>query len=143
MDYGEWEGLTYEQIEQRDAAFRAAWEKNPETLPCPGGESGKDVAERIRAWLAELLGASDDAGARSRDAASEAGRTVLAVGHSSTNRILLSVALQAPVANYRRTFRQDPTNLTVLRFPGSDIAGQLLLGNDLSHIRGTRGATWG
>jgi len=50
MDYGEWEGLTYEQIEERDDARRRTWEEDPETLACPGGESGADVARRVRSF---------------------------------------------------------------------------------------------
>src|SRR4051794_14932683 len=29
MDYGEWEGLTYAQIEAKDEARRRAWERDP------------------------------------------------------------------------------------------------------------------
>jgi broad specificity phosphatase PhoE len=127
MDYGEWEGLTYEQIEERDAERRRAWEEDPEANPCPGGESGADVARRVRAFLADTAKAGQ----------------VLAVAHSTTNRILLAVALHVPVREYRLRFQQEPANLTVLRFPGSaDEGALLLLGDDMSHVRGTRGATW-
>jgi broad specificity phosphatase PhoE len=128
MDYGEWEGLTYEAIAERDGERRRAWEEDPEASACPGGESGADVARRVRAFLAD---------------AAQAGQ-VLAVAHSTTNRILLAVALHVPVREYRRRFQQEPANLTVLRFPGSaDEGALLLLGDDMSHVRGTRGATWG
>jgi broad specificity phosphatase PhoE len=128
MDYGEWEGLTYEQIEERDAERRRAWEEDPEANACPGGESGADVAHRVRAFLADAAGADQ----------------ILAVAHSTTNRILLAVALHVPVREYRRRFQQEPANLTVLRFPASAEEGALLLlGDDMSHVRGTRGATWG
>ena len=55
MDYGAWEGLTYEAIDAREAAYRARWLADPETLACPGGESGADVAARTRSLLADLL----------------------------------------------------------------------------------------
>jgi broad specificity phosphatase PhoE len=130
MDYGEWEGLTYEEIRERDAARRAAWEEDPERHACPGGESGADVARRVRSFLEDAVAGGD------------ASRT-LAVAHSTTNRVLLAVALGVPVRDYRRRFRQEPANLTVLRFAGAAAEGaQLLLGNDMSHIRGIRGATW-
>jgi broad specificity phosphatase PhoE len=70
-------------------------------------------------------------------------RLVLAVAHSTTNRILLAIALHIPVRDYRRRFRQEPANLTVLRFWASAEHGaELLLANDVSHVRGIRGATW-
>jgi broad specificity phosphatase PhoE len=130
MDYGDWEGLTYEQIRERDEERRAAWEDDPERNACPGGESGADVARRVRSFLEEAVAASD-------------GSRILAVAHSTTNRILLAVALNVPVRDYRRRFRQEPANLTVLRFPGLASEGaQLLLANDVSHIGGSAGETW-
>jgi broad specificity phosphatase PhoE len=133
MDYGEWEGLTYEQIHERFGDVRRLWEADPASLACPGGESGDDVARRVRSWLEEMIGSTegpDD-------------REVLAVGHSSTNRVLLCVALGVPVRDYRRRFRQEPANLTVLRFAGPrGSRGTLLLGNDVAHLRGVEGRTW-
>jgi broad specificity phosphatase PhoE len=65
------------------------------------------------------------------------------VGHSTLNRVLLAVALGVPLRDYRRRFRQDWANLTVLRH-GSRYGGgwQLLLANDVAHLRGITGATW-
>jgi probable phosphoglycerate mutase len=133
MDYGEWEGLTYEQINERYGDARRLWEGDPASLACPGGESGDDVARRVRSWLEELIEATEG-----RDE-----QRVLAVAHSTTNRVLLAVALGVPVRDYRRRFRQEPANLTVLRFPGPRGSGaQLLLGNDVGHLRGLSGITW-
>jgi broad specificity phosphatase PhoE len=130
MDYGEWEGLTYERIRERDADRRAAWEEDPETIACPGGESGADVAGRVRSLLADLAGRPKRS-------------VVLAVAHSTTNRVLLAVALHVPVRDYRRRFRQEPANLTVLRFwANAEDGAELVLANDVSHVRGMRGATW-
>jgi probable phosphoglycerate mutase len=139
MDYGEWEGLTYEQIEERDPDARRIWEADPASLACPGGESGAEVARRVRSWLEELIesvggGSAVDDGTDHR---------VLVVAHSTTNRVLLAVSLGVPLRDYRRRFRQAPANLTVLRFGGPPGAGALLLvANDVSHVRGVRGATW-
>lgn len=137
MDYGEWEGLTYARIDAQDADRRRRWEVDPARIACPSGESGDDVAERVRAWLAAL-----DAWHAARVGRVEEVR-VLVVGHSTTNRILLCVALEVPLRAYRQRFRQDPANLTVLRVaaPGQQGA-TLLLANDVSHLRGTSGETW-
>lgn len=138
MDYGSWEGLTYEQIEERDGPARRLWEMDPAGLACPGGESGEDVARRTRAFLEEAVEWSESVPGRPAD-----DRRLLVVAHSTTNRILLCVALGVPVRDYRKRFRQEPANLTVLRFAGPRGSGaQLLLANDMAHVRGTRGATW-
>ena len=71
------------------------------------------------------------------------GPRVLVVAHSTTNRVLLAVALGVPIRDYRRRFTQAPANLTVLQFRGSlDEGARLLVGNDVSHVRGIRGDTW-
>lgn len=137
MDYGEWEGLMYEEIEVRDPEFRQRWVEDPAALACPGGESGDEVAARARSFLADAIAAV------SRDApASGEGRhgRILVVGHATFNRILLCVALGVPVRDYRRRFRQDPANLTVLRFPGRVEDGALLaVANDTTHVAGATG----
>src|SRR5262245_36691264 len=44
MDYGEWEGLTYDDLERDHPAERRRWEQAPDMIRYPGGESGNDVA---------------------------------------------------------------------------------------------------
>jgi len=152
MDYGAWEGRTYAEIEAADGAYRRDWEASPDQLSCPGGESGLDVADRVRSFLGDLLEehrawrsrAAFRAATSDRDAADRnLERPVLAVGHATTNRILLCVALGVPVADYRRRFVQDPANLTVLRWESDSAPDQalLLLMNDVSHQAGSTGAS--
>jgi broad specificity phosphatase PhoE len=136
LDYGSWEGLTYEQIAARDGPARGLWELDPAGLACPGGESGNDVATRVRSFLETLIEAAADPDV-------PADLRVLVVGHSSTNRILLCVALGVSVRDFRRRFVQDPANLTVLRFAGPPGSGaQALLVNDTSHLEGTAAQPW-
>ena len=137
-DYGEWEGHTVEAIESGWPKQRRRWEADPATQGTPNGESGEDVARRVQSLLGELVAWSETVPAGPSD-----GSIVLLVGHSTLNRVLLCEALGVPLSDYRRRFRQDWANLTVLRFGGSGEAGaQLLVGNDVSHLRGVRGATW-
>ena len=135
MDYGEWEGLTYAQIEARDLELRRRWEADPAAVPCPGGESGNEVAARVRSFLADAIGDATGSGDATRSDGAERGRRILVVAHATLNRILLCVALGVPVRGFRRRFQQDPANLTVLRFSRGVEAGALLiLANDTSHV---------
>jgi broad specificity phosphatase PhoE len=128
MDYGEWEGLTYAEIEARDLQRRRRWEADPATEHCPGGESGDEVAARVRTLLADAIGLAGSGAPKGE------GR-ILVVAHASLNRILLCVALGIPVRDFRWRFRQDPANLTILGFPGDLGAGALLLlANDTAHL---------
>ena len=134
MDYGAWEGLTYEQVTARDGPARQLWEADPASLACPGGESGNDVAARVRSFLEAAIDGAE---------ADTADHRILVVGHSTTDRILLCVALGVPVRDFRRRFVQDPANLTVIRFAGARGTGaQALVVNDVGHLRGLAGATW-
>ncbi|HEX7612571.1 MAG TPA: histidine phosphatase family protein [Candidatus Limnocylindrales bacterium] len=165
LDYGRWEGLTYDEIELRDPALRARWDHDPGSTHSPGGESGEDVAARALSFLVELLEAelataaahaaatgrhSPDAGGSrgpvtESQAEAEGERRVLIVAHGTFNRILLCVALGLPVQDYRRRFVQDRANLTVLRYEHDDTpdGAQLILGNDVGHLRANGEAPWG
>ena len=153
MDYGAWEGLTYEGLYERDGAFRREWELAPDRLACPGGESGNDVALRVLAFLTDLLEEHKAWLARAsfRAATTPDGwngvplqRQVLTVAHSSTNRILLCVALGTDVRDYRKRFVQGQGNLTVLRWEDGDnpADAKLIVGNDLGHLRGPDTLPW-
>jgi probable phosphoglycerate mutase len=163
LDYGRWEGLTYAEIDAHDPELRARWEHDPAATHSPGGESGDDVAARALNFLVDLIeteGAGstgtrngrhspDPGGSRANvsEAQAEAAgeRRVLVVAHGTYNRILLSVALGIPVRDYRRRFIQDRTNLTVLRYERGDgpDEAQLILANDVSHLRRPGEAPWG
>lgn len=141
MDYGQWEGLTYAQIEARDLERRRRWEADPAEEHCPGGESGDEVAARVRAFLADAIASADSAGSDAREQdtrgshARRANPRILVVAHATFNRILLCVVLGVPVRDFRRRFQQDPANLTILQFPGEVDAGALLLlANDTAHL---------
>ena len=138
LDYGRWEGLTADEVEARDPELRASWDADPAATTAPGGESGAAVAARAREFLAETL-------AREFALDAEGERRVLVVAHGTFNRILLCVALGVPVRDFRRRFVQDRTNLTVLRFERTDgpDGAQLLLANDVAHLRGHGQTPWG
>jgi broad specificity phosphatase PhoE len=165
-DYGRWEGLTSEEVDAHDPELRARWEHDPATTHSPGGESGDDVAARVLSFLVELVAAEtgapggatgsggrrhspDPGGSRGRvseaTAEAEGERRVLVVAHGTLNRILLCVALGVPVRDYRRRFIQDRTNLTVLRYEVDDTpdGAQLVLANDVGHLRAPGEAPWG
>src|ERR1035437_10018595 len=165
LDYGRWEGLTYEEIDARDPELRTRWDHDPGSTHSPGGESGEAVAARALTFLVELhedelataaahAAASgrhspDPGGSRGvvseSQAEAEGERRVLVVAHGTFNRILLCVALGLPVQDYRRRFVQDRANLTVLRYEHDDTpdGAQLILGNDVGHLRSKGQAPWG
>ena len=134
LDYGRWEGLTLDAIEERFPGEYERYEENPATFRVGGGENGTIVARRLGAVISGLLDWAESSGGD---------KTCLVVGHSSTNRVLLALTLGVPLRDYRRRFDQDWANLTVLDWKDRDQGPLLRLANDVSHLHGVHGVTWG
>ena len=83
MDFGEFEGLTYDEISARNPELYRLWMENPTEVLFPNGESFPEMRDRVlRAF---------DAIERKHD-----GQAVALVTHGGVNRILLADALQIP-----------------------------------------------
>ncbi len=54
MRFGEWEGLTWDEIRARDAAYAARWMAEYPWLPAPGGEEFGSFRKRVQAVLAQV-----------------------------------------------------------------------------------------
>lgn len=52
--YGEWEGLTLQEIEARNASVLSARERDKWDFAPPGGESYRELADRIGNWYSSL-----------------------------------------------------------------------------------------
>jgi len=52
--YGEWEGLTLQEIETRNASVLSARERDKWDFVPPGGESYRELADRIDDWYSSL-----------------------------------------------------------------------------------------
>ena len=78
--FGDWQGLTYAELEaKRGGAYHRFWH-SPATERPPGGESFEDVVARVGSAMARIT-------------AEHAGRDVVAVVHGGTVRAALAVAL--------------------------------------------------
>ena len=82
---GEWEGISFREIEQRFPEEFAARGRDMEHWRPPGGESFADCHERVHSALAGIL----------ENAAGE----ILVVGHAGVNRLILCDILGMPIAN--------------------------------------------
>ena len=100
INFGQWEGLTYEEI-------HAKWEKehtllfeSPDLLTCPQGEGFSDVQDRAVKKMLEIVKAHD-------------GETVVITAHGGVIRTLLCYALGMPLKNMWK-IRQDNTAVNVV-----------------------------
>ena len=55
ISYGTWEGLTLREVEAREPGVLARREREKWDFRPPGGESYREVAERVAAWYASVM----------------------------------------------------------------------------------------
>jgi len=119
LSFGEWQGLTYQEIGERDPEALAAWNRDRVNCRPPGGESLGAMAARVRALL-------DDVRRDYRDG------TVVLVSHGGTIRIILCVLLGHPLADYWQ-FAVD--NTAIAEIEVHTLGPVVVRWNDAHHLR--------
>ena len=118
IDFGQWEGLTFEQIGIKSPEQVNSWLERPEDFVFPGGESVKAFHERvIEAVEKHVLIA--------------AGPTIV-VGHGGSLRAIICHLCRWPVKNFF-SFTLDCTGVSILEHYGDMTIVKTL--NDTSHLR--------
>lgn len=109
MDFGSWEGCTYEQLKGNSLYRR--WIDDPSKVTPPEGETWKQFQERMRSFLSDLGRAAED------EPASKSGtllnRRVLLVTHGGIIRNLLSQTV--PGVTFYSAAAPPPGTVTVLK----------------------------
>ena len=59
IDFGNWEGLSYNEIMEHDKEVLDSWIENPTGVDIPGGESWHDFAARINAAFDDIIKNTD------------------------------------------------------------------------------------
>lgn len=83
MDFGEWEGLHWPQIVERDEEFAAQWQQDPTNIACPGGESAGQFSQRVHDAIDDILEEFQ-------------GRHIAMFGHAGVNRAIMSQVMGIP-----------------------------------------------
>ncbi|MBV6303492.1 histidine phosphatase family protein [Candidimonas humi] len=122
LDYGQWQGLTHEEVKKRWPDLYAGWRGSPQLIRLPGGESLQDLVARTADGLRDVLqrhpGAADVA---------------LLVGHDSVNRALLLQLLDQPLSAYW-LLAQSPCCINYIEIQGRRV--QVRGVNDTAHLEG-------
>ncbi len=100
--FGDWEGLTYDEIHDGWPTEHEGLFNRPDITVCPNGEGFAQVQERAVAKLQELLKKHE-------------GETFVIAAHGGVNRTILCYALGLPV-QYMWNIRQDNTAVNVISF---------------------------
>lgn len=120
IDYGEWRGRSFQEVQQGDPERFARWFDTPHLAIIPGGETLLQLAGRVAETMRSIV-------ARHR------GETVLLVGHDTVNRILLLLALDLPLPRFWH-LRQDPCAVNLVTY---DEGGgwRVVSINEASHLQ--------
>ncbi|MCA9977788.1 MAG: alpha-ribazole phosphatase [Chloroflexota bacterium] len=103
LNFGAWEGLTYDDIQAQDAAALAAWEADMLNHAPPRGETLAQFAARVQAVVADIRAQYAD------------GETVLVVAHGGVLQLILCAALNLPPTAYWQ-FQVKPASLAEVVF---------------------------
>jgi broad specificity phosphatase PhoE len=119
MNFGQWQGLSPEEVEQRWPNLARAWLESPHTVTFPGGESLNQLRERSTAALHQVI-------ERHRE------EEVVIVGHTVVNRVLLCAVLGLDNSNYWR-IGQDTCAINVINWRTGIFFIESI--NDRCHLR--------
>jgi broad specificity phosphatase PhoE len=118
IDFGEWEGLTFAEARERDAAHWARRQDDPYGVSPPRGETYRELVARVLPAFRDLF-------------ERHAGDTVAVFAHKSVIRVLVTDVLSMPVSYYRR-IELDPGALCIVR--AHDGHREVLSVNECCHL---------
>jgi probable phosphoglycerate mutase len=116
--FGEWEGLTFDEVRAGWPEALGAWMGDPRAVP-PGGESFTDVRRRVLRARDQLL-------------ARYPRQTVLVVTHVTPTKVLVADAVDAPLSALYR-MELSPATLTEVQWYAGGQAS-LRRFNDAAHL---------
>lgn len=118
INFGVWEGLTFDEIRMRYKDLADRWHVSPATVKIPEGETFQEVKERAYKVILELVQKHDPG-------------TIIVVTHGGTIRTIVCALLGLDLNNAFR-IRQDNGALNIIEF--YEDYGILCLLNDITHI---------
>ena len=122
VHFGDWEGLTYYEIQKKYPGQLAAWEQDVYKVAPPNGETLEALASHTQSFLNDLLLNHKD-------------ETILIVAHGGVIRVLICLALNLP-ATMHWQFQVAPASLSEIGFyPAGAILNFV---NDTCHLSSLR-----
>lgn len=120
-DFGDYEGLTFAEADERDEQAHRRWLIDPAVAP-PRGESLVDVHARVKKAVARIVD-------------KHRGRTVVLVSHVNPIKSVIADALGADAAMFARLFL-DLASITEVDFlgDGATVPAQVRTVNDTSFL---------
>lgn len=117
--FGEWEGLTYDGIQERWSGTMKELFQHPADIRIPGGETFQELQERATHGLSQVI-------------KQHAGQTVAIVSHGGTIRTLFCSILNIHL-NHLWNIRQDNTAVNIIDYYPETTVVSLV--NDTHHLK--------
>jgi len=118
IDYGAWQGLTPDDVRQRQPELLEAWYQAPHTVRIPGGESLDDLRTRCTAAMGGFVERHPES-------------TVALVAHTVVNRVILLAVLGLGNDRFWH-LRQDTCAINEIEADGGEFT--LVSMNDTCHL---------
>lgn len=119
IDFGQWEGLTYDQIEQTWPQELHLLFTNASQANIPGGETIQALTNRLSSKIDQLVSQNEH-------------KTIVVVSHGMAIRSIIAHYLHIPI-DFVWSIRQDNTAINILSFYDHKAVLELL--NDTCHIK--------
>ena len=119
IDFGDWEGKTYNEIQRKWGSLLNGWERRPSKIKIPKGESIKDLAERVISTIKKIISNHSD-------------QRIAIITHGGPIRIILMDALALGLDDWWETITSNG-GISIIEYQSKK--AKVLLQNDTSHLK--------
>jgi broad specificity phosphatase PhoE len=123
ISYGDWEGLTYDEVKRRYADTYTMWEQCPDMVQFPNGENLDEVRERSFFAFKGIVEKNP-------------GKSILIIPHRVINKVLLCALLDLNNSQFWKV-KQDTGCINLIEY--SDQKVVLVKMNDTCHLKELEG----
>ncbi len=118
LDFGKWQGLLRQEVQDKYEGLYTEWANHPERVKLPGGESLDDVRDRTMAVVNEVIAKYEG--------------TAVIVSHRVVNKVLICVLLGLDNSHFWN-IRQDTCGITTFTYENGRFV--LIRHNDTSFLK--------
>lgn len=119
FDFGDWEGLTHEEISDSYSQLINSWIQDPLAAEVPGGERWRSFETRVHKGVSEIIN-------------NEREGLVVVVSHGGPIKVIIGSILKIPASSYWQV-HQDKGAINAISYDNG--RNQLLLLNDTCYRR--------
>jgi len=120
ISYGDWEGLTFKEVKEKYKDLYGQWEKRPDLVRFPHGETLDEVRERSFSAFKGIVKENP-------------GQSILVIPHRVVNKVLLCAVLGLSNSHFWE-IKQDTGCVNVIEYSNDRFVVSMM--NDTCHLKG-------